>query len=76
MSTREEPWDRATRRADKLRRKIGAGPGYRSFAPKPRHMHWDTYERIVREMRDCDRAALMMLVADTDRLQRDIERRF
>ena len=42
-STREQPWDRATRRADKLRRRIGCEPGWHSVPWKPKGMHWRTY---------------------------------
>jgi len=73
-STREEPWDRAMRRADTLRRKIGAERGMHQWAPKPKGMHWDRYERITAEIRECDRTAMMLFSADLDKLQRDIER--
>lgn len=74
-STREEPWNRASRRADKLRQKVSAGPGYRSFMPKPKGMHWNTFERIVSEIRAHDHDAIALLSADMDRRQRDMEKR-
>jgi len=65
-STQEKPWDRASRRADRLRRKIGADAGHQTMAPKPKGMHWRTYERIVSGLIACDRYAWALLAADTD----------
>ncbi len=73
-STREEPWDGAMRRAETLRRKFGGQRGMHQWAPKPKGMHWDRYERIMAEIQECDRAAMMLFSADLDKLQRDIER--
>ncbi len=49
-SQREDPSDRAARRADRIRDKLGweagilNGPGW-----KPKDMHWRTYERLCAE---------------------------
>lgn len=49
-SSREETLDRAFRRVDKLRARLRWTPGIAHGAgPKPRGMHWRTYERLVLE---------------------------
>lgn len=47
-SQRENYGDRATRRADKIRERLGWFPGILSGdGPKPRGMHWRTFNRLV-----------------------------
>lgn len=75
-STRETPADRALRRGDTLRRKIGGRPGLQSWPLKPKGMHWATYSRIMIEINACDHDALAYFLADREKLQRDIDRRF
>ncbi len=82
-STREEPWDRAIRRADTLRRKIGGRPGAERewvlnwLVPpdRPKGMPWRTYDRLRQEWRAIATAAngdyeagLLRLLERTDRV--------
>lgn len=47
-STRETDDDRASRRANKIRRRLGWEPGILNAENgKPKGMHWDTYWRLV-----------------------------
>jgi hypothetical protein len=47
-SQRENWDDRATRRADRIRNKLGWGPGILNDAgDKPKGMHWRTFARLV-----------------------------
>jgi hypothetical protein len=45
-SSQESPTDRAMRRANKLKRRLGAEPGLDSWYSRPRHMRWRTFEAI------------------------------
>jgi len=45
-STRERHSDRATRQAQKIRRRLGADLGCDDPAPRPKHMRLKTYERL------------------------------
>src|SRR5262249_45813823 len=47
----ETPPDRALSRAFALRRKLGAGGGTGDYIPKPKGMHWRTFERAVARIR-------------------------
>lgn len=47
---REDTSCRLTRRADKIRDRMGWGPGILSgIGPKPKGMHWQTYARLCEE---------------------------
>ncbi len=50
-SQREKPWDRASRQADRIRKKLGWEPGILngSGGGKPKGMHWRTYGRLCEE---------------------------
>ena len=49
-SQREADDDRATRRADRIRERLGWEPGIlNGDGPKPKGMHWSTFERLTRE---------------------------
>lgn len=49
-STRENAGDRAARRADKIRARLGWTPGIlNGHEGKPKGMHWRTFERLVAE---------------------------
>lgn len=44
---REDPWNRATRRADKIRTRLGWEPGiFNGSGRKPKWMRWRTFERL------------------------------
>jgi hypothetical protein len=49
-SQRETPYDRALRRAFKLRGKLGADGGIGDYVPKPKWMRWPTYDRKLEEV--------------------------
>jgi hypothetical protein len=68
-SQREKPWDRAARRADRIRGKMGWHPGILSGGGcgKPKGMHWRTYERFCDEH---DAFSNHALVGITDHLNR------
>lgn len=50
-SQREEPWDRAARRANRIRAKLGWKLGILNLPSrdKPKGMHWHTFERLCSE---------------------------
>lgn len=73
-STRETAADRALRRGDTLRRKLGGPPGLHKFPAKPKGMHWTTYERIMAEISACDHDALALFIERRTTLLRDIGR--
>lgn len=49
-SQRETPYDRALRRAFKLRGRLGADGGIGDYVPKPRWMRMKTYDRKLEEI--------------------------
>ncbi|KCZ47311.1 hypothetical protein HY17_18845 [Hyphomonas sp. CY54-11-8] len=72
---REREYDRAARRARKLRRRIGADLGLGDWVgTKPKHMHHRTFDAIVEQIHAREEVAEMQLVHVLQRLQR-IERR-
>jgi hypothetical protein len=54
-SQREIPVDRAMRRAQKIKMRLGgSGDPFELFPLKPRRMHWRTYERLREQARAAD----------------------
>ena len=63
-SSRESPGQRATRRADRLRRRLGWPAGVaHGIGRKPKHMHWQTFGKIVEQ----HRRWVGMSISDTSR---------
>ena len=59
---REPDDDRASRRAETIRRRLGWEPGFlNGKGPKPKGMHWRTFERLEREHDRHSQAALLGL---------------
>ncbi len=75
-ATREAGWERARRRAAKLRARLGAEPGEAWGRPdKPRAMQWRTYSRLVRRLEAADGSAEAGLAARTEALVARFDRR-
>jgi hypothetical protein len=51
---RETPYDRAIRRALKLRRRLGAEGGIGDDVDKPKWMRWKTFEREMARVEDAE----------------------
>ena len=63
-STREPGWERARRRAGKLRAQLGAEPGEPwGWLAKPKGMHWRTYSHLPRKLDAADAQAEAGLAA-------------
>ncbi len=58
-SSQRERWsDRAMRKANRLREKLGGSPGIANcISPRPRYMHHKTYNRIVDEILEAESIA-------------------
>ncbi len=58
-SQREREMDRAIRRAERIRERLGWKPGILNPPgwQKPRHMHWRTYKQLIHEHDDFKRIA-------------------
>lgn len=62
QSQRESVGDRATRRADRLRERLGWEPGIlNGDGDKPAGMHWRTFERLVRQHDDLVNLSMFMV---------------
>jgi hypothetical protein len=73
-SQREQSHDRASRRAFKLRGKLGAEGGIGDFIPKPKWMRWPTYERKLEEVFAAEEVVDAYLGAALEALERDVRR--
>lgn len=63
-SQREDASDRAARRAEKIRGKLGWEPGIlNGGGPKPSRMHWRTFERLVEEHDEWAEASCALIMA-------------
>jgi hypothetical protein len=68
-SQRERWFDRALRKANRLRENLGGSPGMAScIAPRPRSMHHKTYERITDEIHEAETIAMDFSFALVKRL--------
>lgn len=63
-SQREDASDRAARRADRIRAKFGWEPGIlNGSGPKPKGMHWQTFERLRAEHDKLVESACRMMLS-------------
>jgi hypothetical protein len=70
-SQREDRYDRALRRANKIRMRLGGGPGMASaFPARPKGMRRETYERLQSAVLNAEISAEERLVIALARLQR------
>ena len=53
-SQRERDSDRAQRRANRIRVRLGGDPGWTNIPPRPKGMHWRTYERQIARIVEAD----------------------
>jgi hypothetical protein len=68
-SQRERAMDRALRRANNIRMKLGGEPGMASsFSDKPKGMHWRTYRRLMQEAANAEVQADEHMVLAAERL--------
>lgn len=68
-SQRERWSDRALRKANRLRTKLGGNPGMASsIAPRPRYMHHRTYEQITDGIHEAETTAMEFTFALVKRL--------
>jgi hypothetical protein len=75
-STREDSGDRARRRADRLRERLGWRPGVlNGGGPKPTPMHWQTFERLTEEHDKLLEICIRALTLKADRMRRRLMRR-
>ena len=54
-SQREAVYQRAQRKAESLRKRLGWPPGYDSCGSKPKGMHWKTFDRLTHEIEKQER---------------------
>jgi hypothetical protein len=74
VTTPETSYDRALRRAFKLRGKLGADGGIGDYVPKPKWMRWPTYDRKLEEVFAADGAVDAHLSILVNKLNRRIRR--
>jgi len=75
-SQREDRYDRALRRANNIRMRLGGEPGTASaFPARPKGMHRDTYERLQSAVLNAEILAEERLVIALGRLERSDRRR-
>jgi hypothetical protein len=76
QSQREQPPERALRRAYTIRMRLGGDPGMLSPLPeKPRGMHWRTFKRLSHQVHRAERGAEEQFAIRLDRLKPRVDRR-
>ena len=70
----ESAWDRSIRRADKLRRRLGAKRGEEAAPPRPKGMWQRTYDRLRSQLSNAQLAADEGFVASAGALLARIDR--
>ena len=73
-SQRETSHDRASRRAFKLRGKLGADGGIGDYIAKPKWMRWRTYDRKLEEIAAAEEVVDAHLWAFVGKLDRRLGR--
>ena len=74
-SEREDRYDRASRRADKIRMRLGGEPGIGSLIPaRPKGMHENTYGRLRSEILNAELATEERLAIFVERMMRRARR--
>jgi hypothetical protein len=72
-SQREDKKDRALRRAQKIRQRLGGGTNMTEpFPERPKGMHCGTYMSLLREHRDAEQEHLYGLQECWDKLQKRV----
>ena len=75
-STQERPGNRATRKNQKLRRKLGVEIGLGNWiGPKPKGMHYKTFERISARIHAAEAEVCDDMLVVLNRMKRTTERR-
>jgi hypothetical protein len=69
-SQRETTYDRASRRAFKLRGKLGGHGGIGDYIPKPKWMRWPTYDRKLEEIAAAEEVVDAHMLAFVQKLDR------
>jgi hypothetical protein len=76
QSQREQPPERALRRANNIRMRLGGDPGMLwPFPGKPKGMHWRTFKRLSHQVRRAERWAEGQFAMQLDRLKPRVGRR-
>jgi hypothetical protein len=76
QSQREQPYERALRRANNLRIRLGGDPGMLvAFPEKPKGMHWRTFEQLSHQVRRAEAVAEEHLATQWGRRKTRVGRR-
>jgi len=77
-STREDAFERKTRKCARIRKKLGETSSYgvpwETLPPKPPRMHRRTYWRLLRELRQTTAAGNELFLKDLERLAARVDR--